>query len=55
VFAAIIALIGCYQGLQVQGGADSVGKQVTISVVQAIFFVIVADAFFSILFSILKI
>ena len=55
VFAAIIALIGCYQGLQVQGGADSVGKQVTISVVQAIFFVIVADAFFSILFSMLKI
>lgn len=55
IFAAIIALIGCYQGLQVHGGADSVGKQVTISVVQAIFFVILADAFFSILFSALKI
>ncbi len=51
VFAAIIALVGCYQGLQVQGGADSVGKQVTKSVVQAIFLVIIADAIFSILFS----
>lgn len=51
VFAMIIALVGCYQGFQVFGGVDSVGRQTTISVVQAIFFVIVIDAFFSILFS----
>ena len=51
VFAAIIALVGCYQGFQVSGGADSVGKQVTVSVVQAIFLVIVVDALFSILFN----
>ena len=51
VFAAIIALVGCYQGFQVKGGADSVGKQVTKSVVQAIFLVIISDAVFSILFS----
>lgn len=51
VFAAIIALVGCYQGFQVFGGVDSVGRRTTISVVQAIFFVIVTDAFFSILFS----
>ncbi|HXH03003.1 MAG TPA: MlaE family lipid ABC transporter permease subunit [Candidatus Competibacteraceae bacterium] len=50
VFAAIIALVGCYQGFQVQGGADSVGRQTTVSVVQSIFLVIVADAFFSVLF-----
>jgi len=51
VFAAIIAMVGCFQGLQVRGGADSVGRQTTVSVVQAIFLVIVADAAFSILFS----
>ncbi len=53
VFAAIIATIGCYQGLQTRGGADSVGLQTTRSVVQAIFGVIVADAVFSVAFSVL--
>ncbi|MDM8548281.1 ABC transporter permease [Candidatus Venteria ishoeyi] len=51
IFAAIIVLIACYQGFRVQGGADSVGKQVTVSVVQSIFLVIVIDALFSILFN----
>lgn len=44
LFAAVIALVGCYQGFQVSGGADSVGRQTTVSVVQAIFLVIVVDA-----------
>lgn len=51
VFAAIIAVVGCFQGFRTQGGADSVGRQTTRSVVQAIFLVIVADALFSIAFS----
>lgn len=51
VFAAVIVMVGCYQGLKVSGGADSVGKQVTISVVQSIFLVIVIDAIFSIVFN----
>lgn len=51
VFAAIIAIVGCFQGFQTQGGADSVGRQTTRSVVQSIFFVIVVDAVFSIFFS----
>ena len=51
VFAVIIALVGCHQGFQVVGGVDNVGRQTTVSVVQAIFLVIVTDAFFSILFS----
>jgi phospholipid/cholesterol/gamma-HCH transport system permease protein len=55
VFALIIASIACFQGLRVQGSADSVGKQTTRSVVQSIFFIIVADALFSILFSTLNI
>jgi phospholipid/cholesterol/gamma-HCH transport system permease protein len=54
VFASIIALTGCFQGFRAEGGADSVGRQTTRSVVQSIFLVIVADALFSILFSILK-
>jgi len=53
VFAAIIAVVGCYQGFQTHGGADSVGRQTTRSVVQAIFLVIVADSLFSIAFSFL--
>jgi len=51
VFAALIALVGCFQGFQVGGSADSVGRQTTLSVVQGIFLVIVADAAFSVAFS----
>jgi phospholipid/cholesterol/gamma-HCH transport system permease protein len=51
VFAAIIAVVGCFQGFRTQGGADSVGRQTTRSVVQSIFMVIVADALFSMAFS----
>lgn len=54
VFAVIIALVGCYQGFQVNGSAESVGHQTTKSVVQSIFLVILADAMFSIAFSWLK-
>lgn len=53
VFAAIIALVGCYQGFRTAGSADSVGRQTTISVVQSIFLVIVTDAIFSIVFNLL--
>lgn len=51
VFAALIAAVGCYQGFCVEGSADSVGRQTTISVVQAIFLIILSDALFSIVFS----
>ena len=51
VFAAIIALVGCFQGFQVGGSADSVGRQTTLSVVQAIFLVILTDALFSVVFN----
>lgn len=51
VFAVIIALVGCYQGFQVRGGAEAVGRHATISVVQSIFFVIVFDALFSVAFN----
>jgi phospholipid/cholesterol/gamma-HCH transport system permease protein len=51
VFAVIIALVGCFQGFQASGSADSVGRQTTVSVVHSIFLVIVADALFSIVFN----
>ncbi len=51
VFAAVIVMIGCFQGFRTHGGADSVGLQTTRSVVQSIFLVIVADALFSVAFS----
>lgn len=44
VFALVISLIGCLEGLQVQGTAQSVGERTTSSVVQAISLVIVLDA-----------
>ena len=55
VFAAIIAVVGCFQGFQVVGDAESVGRRTTVSVVQSIFLVIVADALFSIIFNFLGI
>lgn len=53
VFAFIIGLVGCYQGLHVERNAASVGAHTTQAVVESIFLVIVADAVFSILFSML--
>ena len=53
VFAAIIAIVGCYQGFRTKGNADSVGRQTTRSVVQSIFIVIVLDSGLSVIFSML--
>ena len=52
-FALMIGLIGCFEGLQVEGSAESVGKLTTKSVVEAIFLVIVVDALFSIYFAVI--
>ncbi|WP_022673245.1 MlaE family ABC transporter permease [Novosphingopyxis baekryungensis] len=51
VFGAIVAISGCYQGLQVENDAEQVGLKTTAAVVQAIFMVIVLDAFFAVFFS----
>lgn len=51
VFGAMIAVIGCFQGFQVSGNAESVGTRTTLAVVQAIFLVIVLDAFFAVFFT----
>lgn len=51
IFGAIIAMAGCFQGMQVKGNAEDVGLKTTAAVVQAIFLVIVLDAFFAVFFS----
>ncbi len=53
-FAVTIGIVGCFQGFQVTGSAESVGRLTTHSVVQSIFLVIVLDAVFAIFFSALR-
>lgn len=53
VFAVVIALVGCMQGLRVAGSAAAVGRATTVSVVQSIFLVIVIDAGFSVLYNLM--
>ena len=50
IFAMVIGLIGCLEGLQVTGTAQSVGERTTSSVVQTISLVIVLDALAAIWF-----
>ncbi len=53
VFAGIIAGVGCYQGFQVEGGAEGVGRRTTASVVASIFMIIAADLVFTMIFYVL--
>lgn len=50
VFAIVIGLIGCLEGLQVKGTAQSLGERTTSSVVQTISLVILLDALAAIWF-----
>ena len=51
VFGLIVALAGCYHGMQVKGNSEEVGLRTTMAVVSAIFAVIVLDAFFAVFFT----
>ena len=51
VFGLIVALAGCYNGMQVKGNSEEVGLRTTMAVVSAIFAVIVLDAFFAVFFT----
>lgn len=51
VFGLIIAMAGCFQGMQVEGNAEQVGLRTTAAVVQSIFLVIVVNAFFAVFFA----
>jgi len=47
-FGLLIALIGCFRGFQVTGSTESIGRYTTISVVNAIFWVIACNALISV-------
>jgi phospholipid/cholesterol/gamma-HCH transport system permease protein len=49
-FGMIIAIISCYEGFNVKGGAEGVGKATTRSVVFSFIMIIVADCIFTALF-----
>ncbi|MFQ5785159.1 MAG: MlaE family lipid ABC transporter permease subunit [Alphaproteobacteria bacterium] len=55
VFAFVIGMVGCFEGMEVAGSAESVGRHTTKAVVESIFLVIVFDAAFSVFFSFLGI
>ncbi len=50
VMAAVIAGIGCRQGLEVGGDVESLGRRVTAAVVHAIFAIILIDAIFALIY-----
>lgn len=50
VMAAVIAGIGCRQGLEVGGDVESLGRRVTAAVVHAIFAIIMIDAAFALVY-----
>lgn len=52
--AIVIGMIACIEGLKVEGSAESLGRQVTSSVVKAIFMVIVVDGLFAMFFAAIK-
>lgn len=49
-FGMIIAFVSCYEGFNVEGGAEGVGRATTRSVVTTFIFIIAADCFFTALF-----
>lgn len=51
VFAFLIAMVGCYEGMRAERNAAGIGRATTKAVVVSIFLVILVDAMFSILFS----
>lgn len=50
IFAFLIAVVGCLEGMKVAGSAESVGRHTTSAVVQSIFLVILFDALFAMFF-----
>jgi phospholipid/cholesterol/gamma-HCH transport system permease protein len=49
-FGMIIAIVSCYEGFNVEGGAEGVGKATTRAVVTTFIMIIAADCFFTALF-----
>ncbi len=51
VMAAVIAVIGCRQGMEVGGDVESLGRRVTAAVVHAIFAIILLDVVFALIYT----
>ncbi|NLE65420.1 MAG: ABC transporter permease [Elusimicrobia bacterium] len=49
-FAAVIAIVGCWEGMNVRGGADGVGKATTLAVVRSFIFIILIDCVLTFIF-----
>ena len=49
--ALIVGLIACVEGLKVKGSSESLGRHTTLSVVKAIFLVILVDGMFAMFFA----
>ncbi len=49
-FGMIIAVVGCFEGLQVKGGADGVGRSTTLAVVRSFVMIIMFDCIFTFIF-----
>jgi phospholipid/cholesterol/gamma-HCH transport system permease protein len=47
IFGFLVAAVGCFSGLQVRGGAESVGKFTTTAVVSGVLLIIISDAIFT--------
>ncbi|MBF0533324.1 MAG: ABC transporter permease, partial [Candidatus Omnitrophica bacterium] len=50
MFGAVIAMVGCYQGMNVESGAEGVGKATTWAVVISFIMIIITDCFFTTMF-----
>ncbi|PAF42130.1 MlaE family lipid ABC transporter permease subunit [Helicobacter sp. 11S02596-1] len=50
-FGWAIAMVGCFRGFEVRGDTESVGRLTTISVVNALFWIIFINATFSVIFT----
>lgn len=55
VFAIVVAMVGCRQGMLVEGDVVSLGRRTTSAVVQSIFLVIALDAMFAVLYYVLDV
>ena len=51
VFAFLFAVTCTLRGLQVEHSAEELGRKTTVAVVQSIFLIIVADAYFTVFFT----
>jgi phospholipid/cholesterol/gamma-HCH transport system permease protein len=50
VYGMVIALVSCYEGFNVQGGSEGVGRATMKAVVTSFILIIATDCFFTALF-----